>query len=582
MKKHILAILLAFLVGSIHAAPFLYQKFSPEYQGIPMIEAGDADFYLTFIGKSYDAQAPVADPFQYEYQNSRNSFQFFGIEFFLGKTGKILGLPLDTLHIGMQFLFPAGLTLLLYFFALSLSRSPITALLAAAAVLLGNEFVRFAGFSEMFRTFLFEGPYREFLTHSRPVNPQVSALFFFGSLWTLFSLFQRPTLRNALLAGLAAGVLIYIYLYFWAFAATVLGLLFLYAFFVHERGLLRYSFIAGLAALAVMLPFVLLNVRVFLGDTQSALTTAILTHEIVLEKMILVPLFLYLLTFLWGKFAGARFGAEWARYFSEKYRFVYLLLVTGFVVSNQQIITGRIIFLEHFHFFTNIPMFLLSMSLLGGEILALFPRLLRSALVVSAVTVLAWFSFGVQTISYTAHEIQAIRLQSVAPIVTYLREQAAPRSVIMADYYLCTRLGAYTGQYVYTAGGTDATFEVPRERILHGYFTMLALRGVTAESIRAYVYELANRKELGSMIFIGTYWRDLCGSQGCFPDSVLEDLIPKYQAFASVPLLENIHRYKIDYVLWDRQREPSWYLAGIVQYPPIVESGDFTLYAVKR
>ncbi|HYF10455.1 MAG TPA: hypothetical protein VD967_02515 [Candidatus Paceibacterota bacterium] len=579
MRRHLAAILLALLVGAIHAAPFAWQQLSPGYRGVPMIEAGDADFYLTFIGKSYEASAPVADPFQYEYQDAGNPFQFFLIEFLLGKIGKALDLPLGALHLGMQFFFPAALTLLLYFFALSLSgRIPI-ALLAAAAALLGNEFVRFSGILDTLRTFWFEGPYREFLTYSRPVNPQASALLFFGALWLLSSLYRKPALRIALGSGLAVGALVYIYLYFWAFAATVLGVIFLFALVARERELLRYSFFAGLAALAAMLPFLFLNLGVFLGETESALTTAILTHKVILEKMILVPLFLYSLLFLWGRFGANRRGAEWARYFFAKYRFVYLLLLAGVIVSNQQVITGRIIFVEHFHFFTNIPLFLLSMALLGGEILALFPRLLRGALTGLAVLMLAWFAFGVQMISYDAHKAEALRNQDLAPILEHLAQQEG--AVVLTDKYLWTRITAYAPVYVYSAGGTDATFDVPRERLEHDHFVTLALRGVAPEDARAYLYEPENRKEVGMMLFVGTYWRDLCGSQGCFPDSVLEELVPKYQEFASRPLLENIHRYKADYLLWDRKRESSWRFAEIVVEPPIIESGDFRLYALK-
>lgn len=269
------------------------------------------------------------------------------------------------------------------------------------------------------------------------------------------------------------------------------------------------------------------------------------------------------------------------RAFVDKYSFVTLLLFTGLIVSNQQVITGRMVFVEHFHFFTNIPIFLLSMSILGGEVLALFSGFLRFLGVGVAIVALAWFSLGVEVISYRAHAEEAERYQKLAPIISYLNKSAPKQSVIMTNYFLCTRLTIYTPHFVYSAGGTDATFPVPRERVLHGYFTTLALRGVTADSVRAYVYEPANRKEIGSMIFVGTYWRDLCGSQGCFPDSVLEDLIPRYQAFASHPLLENIHKYKADYLLWDSKKEPSWRLRDIIEYPPVMESGDFKLYTLK-
>ena len=84
------------------------------------------------------------------------------------------------------------------------------------------------------------------------------------------------------------------------------------------------------------------------------------------------------------------------------------------------------------------------------------------------------------------------------------------------------------------------------------------------------------------MLFIGTYWRDLCGSYGCFPDSVLENLVVQYKNFSSRSLLENIKKYKIDYLLWDSVAEPEWGLKGLVAEPPVYESGDFKLYAIKK
>jgi len=110
---------------------------------------------------------------------------------------------------------------------------------------------------------------------------------------------------------------------------------------------------------------------------------------------------------------------------------------------------------------------------------------------------------------------------------------------------------------------------------------MLQLRGVTAKAVRSYVYQKDNRNEVGGAIYVGTYWRDLCGSYGCFPDSVLEDLIRQYQDFASRPLLQNLKKYKIDYLLLDTASDTGWRFKDVVSGPPLHESGDFKLYAIK-
>ncbi len=583
-RAHVFAIVLSVAVGAIYAGPNIYHAFSPGYQGIIMADSGDADFYLTVINKSYDSPGPVGDPFQYEYRDNHNPFQFFLIEFLLGRIGKIFNLSIDVLWTLCLFVFPAVLTVIIYSLAYSLTKRRSSAFVVAAAMLLGTELVHPNGISNMLQTFLFQGGFREFLMYSRPVNPQVSALFFFLSLWALFNLLRNPVSKKAMFfAGLSVGVLAYVYPYYWAFAAALLGVMVLYTLVMRNWQLLKGLCGAGVVTLLSMLPFLIMNFAIFVNGSGSGLTQAIPTHRVIVEKVILLPLAIYALIFLWARYKGGvgRLGV-WTSAFAQKYLFVLLLLLAGVVVSNHQVITGRMFYQQHFHFFTNIPLFVLAMTLLGMEILALFPKLLRTLAACCFVLVCAWFAVGVQVSSYRGHSEESTRFQKLAPIFAFVRAQYPATPVIASDNYLWTRQTIYTQAYAYGSGGYDVTFNVPRERIIHDYFVTLAILGVKAEEVRDYMYQKNNREILAGSIFIGTYWRDLCGAYSCFPDSVIEDLVPAYKDFSSRPLLENLHKYKIDYILWDRVAHPEWQLEGIVEEVPLVESGDFVLYAVKN
>ena len=583
VKTHAIAILLALLVGVVYAAPDVYHASTQGYQAIIMADAQSSDFYLSAINKSYASPTPIGDPFQYEYQNAHNPFQFFLIEFASGKIGAALHLPLDVLRQIMDFIFPALLLLLLYALAYYMSGSRLTGCVVSVAMLLGNELVQPTSIHNLLHTFLLNGNYTQFLTYSRPINPQISGIFFFVVLFGLAYLLRNPCSKWAMvLSGAALGLLVYIYPYFWAFAFVLLGVMFLYALVVRHWRLLFATFIVGLINLLCMLPFLLLNLSIFLHGGGSDLTQAIPTHRVIIEKFTLVPLFLYILIFLfawWNRGTGT-FGT-WASVFRNKYIFVPLLLITGVIVSNQQVITGKLVFQEHFHFFTNIPVFIFAMSLLGMELLLFIPRIWRILIAGLIMLVLAWFAVGIQVSSYKSYVGESLRYQELAPIFFYLRDSAPPQSVVLTDWYLSTQITMYTQDFAY-ATGNDATFVVPQVRLINDYFTMLDLRGVTAQSVRSYIYQPVNRDEIGQKLYIGTFWRDSCGSDGCFPNSILESLIPQYQAFVSTPLLTDVEGYKINFVLVDSVEDADWKNVYQILGTPVYRSGDFTLYAIKQ
>jgi glycosyltransferase involved in cell wall biosynthesis len=564
-RRHAWALVLAIAVGALYAAPHVYFAQTPGYQGVYLSESSDEAFYLTTINKSFDRSTPVGNPYLFEYQEDRNPFQYYFVEFLLGKVGRMLNLSTDALAIGMKFFFPALVMLVVYALGLAISRSRLAAICTAAAVLLGNELAR-PSMADALHTLTLQSPFTEFLLYSRPVNPQVSSLFFFGALIAFYFLIQNPRSRwSPAAAGIFTGALAYIYFFFWAYLLALGGVLFLYALIARKWELAKgAAFATGTGAL-LSLPFLAAIASTLFAGTVSTLAHAVPSREIIIEKMLVLPLGMYALFCFFSP------------YFRRKYLFVLLLLVAGLLASNQQVVTGKLLQQHHFHFFVNIPLFVLASSLLITEGFRLLSQSWRLAAASIMLAILFWHAVGVQTASYRAHAPEYARYQSLGPIISWLRNH--PGAVVLGGDIIANRLTMYTQNFLYSSS-YDSNYQVPPERLRHDYFVTLALRGVSAADIREYVYEKKNREEVGVLLFGGQYYRDLCGSYGCFEDSILEGLISEYKIFSSLPLVDQLHTYKLDFLLVDRVGD--WSTAGLRLGAPVASSGDFTLYDVRR
>ena len=83
------------------------------------------------------------------------------------------------------------------------------------------------------------------------------------------------------------------------------------------------------------------------------------------------------------------------------------------------------------------------------------------------------------------------------------------------------------------------------------FFAKLFLDGVRPEDF------LGIKNELGSRLY-GEYWRQFKGCSGCFPGDVLEELVLDYKNFLQANFFSQLKKYRLDYIVWDMQRDPSW------------------------
>ncbi len=583
MKKHYLAILLALLVGAIYIAPHTYfaYKESANYQGIYMSRASDEEGYFTVINRIYE-NGEVGNPYIFEYKDKGVSEYYRILELALAQFGKVFRLTISQLALVMKFFLPAILFVVVYLFMLALSGRKGTALLGGILVLLGNEMARLS-VSSIALTFLGKGLFNEFLQYSRPVNPEASAIFFFLALWLLLKLYQE---RNSkvlpIVAGIFVGALAYIYFYFWAFALVLCGIILIYAAITRNKALLKDFFFNIVAGIVAVLPFLIKVITLYSGASgktdQSQIAKAFIhTHNFIFEKVILLPFLIFLFFYLW-QFLKPEINQK-IKAFNEHYRFLFFLLVTCVIVSNQQVITGIEIQQHHFHFFTNIPMFLIASSVFSSALI--YTYFFRFSKIIFALLVffVLLHAVGVQTSSYRYWAPQFSYYQRYAPIFSWLNEHSKKDDVVYSDHVISEMIPMYTSDYVYSAEHA-AAYPVPIARLTHNYFVDLYLRGVDSKSASEYFYKEDTRNEIGQYVFEGQYFRDLCGSSGCFPDSVLDQKIKDYKVFLGNSFETNLKQYKIDYAIWDKNKDSGWNLDRFKFLKMFYENAGVTIYKV--
>src|SRR3989344_490462 len=118
LRQHKVALLFALLVGVIYVAPNILFVISlvEDYQGIPMMETPNEDFYLARVQEILDGHPSVGSAAYWEYKNEPPISPPTG-EFLYALPTLIFGISPSTTLVGSRFVLPALLFLLVYFLA---------------------------------------------------------------------------------------------------------------------------------------------------------------------------------------------------------------------------------------------------------------------------------------------------------------------------------------------------------------------------------------------------------------------------------------------------------------------------------
>ncbi|KKR81958.1 MAG: hypothetical protein UU27_C0005G0022, partial [Parcubacteria group bacterium GW2011_GWD1_40_9] len=578
-QKHWSVAMLALIIGLICVLPFLYFSgaIGDNYKGFFLAGSYDEEFYWGIVDQVRDGKSVDGNPYIYEQRDSGANFRYHPIEYVLGQVEQFASI--DSFAVTTKFLFPAILAIAVYFLFIVLGLSRMGAVVGATIVLLGNELAPLA-IGQIFKTVTLSGGPHSFLYYVRPVNPAVSAILFFGLLALFYRLFSEPSRGRAILLGAGVGLMTYIYFFYWNYLTILLGLIIILSICFKLWKLFRLTLLALLVDLLVSSPYLFKILHTFLNPSLDQTTMAknfISTHHFIIEKMIIAPLLL--LGILWF-IDWYRNNTLVANPEKKPLIFVGLLLVTGLIASNQQVITGIEIQQFHYHFSTNIPAFLITMSLIFGLFLTRLPKKWQITLASLVVFIFVAHASLIQTYSYGYNFQETLDNQRYIPAFNWLNENTNNEDVVFTQVRLSGLLPIYTHNYVYGALWASA-FPVPQERLEHNYFTNIAFANVTGSLAPDYFYDPINRNALGQYIFEGQYWRATCGSFGCFPDETLDNLILKYKQFLKQPISLNLKKYRADYVLWDLRKDKDWKLDQYKFLEKVFTGDEVSIYRVR-
>ncbi len=217
----------------------------------------------------------------------------------------------------------------------------------------------------------------------------------------------------------------------------------------------------------------------------------------------------------------ALFALFW--YYHRKYQHAPILgalLATCFVVVNQQVLTGVSLHPGHYLTYFSIPIYIIVLCAIGAEFFKEKTLFLRRAVPLAVMAYAIIAGVFIQYSSYVKWVPIAADLQRNAVVLDWLQHNTPPESVVMANRTLSELVPVYTADNVMWETHANS-YLMPQER-----------------------WDFTSDNALAA--------EDFCSF---------------------------IRQYRLDYVVWDTETDPSWNLDKKNCLRPVAEMEGFTIYA---
>ena len=560
--RHRLALLSAFVLGMLSIAPQLIFMRTSAYRGIEMIGADAEEYYVARTQEVYDGNPGLGGVFLSQ-KNLPYLVPGLG-ENIVARLGQVLAQNAVDANVSAKFFSPFLISLLVYALIYSLSASVPGALLAGALVVAGDAV--FGGPSTLIEVLTGSNPITSFLVFSRPINPEVSAIFLFVALLILAHVFfknRQSTWLSSAALGLSAGGVLYISPFVSSFLFAVFGLSLLW--FAVKRDYARVKALAASIAigLVAVVPFLLnflqLRQSPFYAETsiRQGLTH---THAPIVG--------FWLIALIASLFI-------WPRRFSAARPFFATAVAALVILLNQQILTGIAVQPVHYHWYLTRPLAGMAFALLAVFLIEwLFKsKILRGTAYSTCFLMLFISAALVQRASYKAHYAEAVASQSYASVFSFLQTMPSGQSV-WANRTLSLYIPMYTKQNA--PNNNYAEYDpIPQSFLEKRLLLEYALRKVPVADALATMQ--AEREDIAYRLF-GVYWRDQHGSYSAIPDALLEQYVNEYKIVTRENILAQLRALGATVVIWDTYADPSWDVGALLSANPIFLTARFEVY----
>ena len=383
-----------------------------------------------------------------------------------------------------------------------------------------------------------------------------------------------PNRTFYILSTLNFGLLFYIYPFYWTFYSVFLSALILTYFF--KDRLLSKQFlkilIGGLLIGSVYFYITFLASQ--LPEYQETMTRLqlVFSHSPSEAKSLALSLAVLILTGALYRFKKIKMNKE--------VLFFIAGITSVLIVTNQNIITGLKLESGHYRmlavFFATFAVFHLL-----GQVKLLNSKVLKLLLVFLIGTFSTYATYGYVKRSSAISE-QDIYRQKYAAVFDWLNENTLKDSVVYANEELSGLIPVYAHNNVFYARNANLFIisdkEVEERFILNNFFEKFD-RDFITENERA-IWGVRYVDRYGDAVQ-GNKWRRLFGlklkPETRTPEEEIEKIINMASNLQGRELKEELTGYKVDYLIWDKEKNPDWGIKG--DFKKTAELGHFVIFS---
>ncbi|KKR07382.1 MAG: hypothetical protein UT33_C0001G0001 [Candidatus Peregrinibacteria bacterium GW2011_GWC2_39_14] len=583
--SHRLIIINSLVLTTIVSAPlFLFPLMNRDvYQGINTANFDRDQLYYLTRGKEVLQGYHLGNAVLREGKEGQEMHQSY-VEYIILGPFRWLGIAdkvdIATIYNVYNFIGVFVLSLLVYTFAYQLSQNKVFSIAVAVGVI--------AGYPILFYKTLF---HPEVLIYSRAFSPYLPAIPFYIFLNFLVKSMRDSLPRYVILAGMVLGVLFYVYFFAWTFALALCGVLLLVK--IIRKDSASFKKIGIIITVGIIVgSFNIVRMVLFHNSEVSRqlfyFLWTIHTHAFVFSKISFVLLIL--------------FGIYFYKQRTDKHQvLIFAIIMSCWIVLNQQIITGQMVQQAHYYWYFIIPLSIIVGFYMLWTLLARFHH--RRVILYIMIIVLMYVSAAVGQYRAELSTIPFKRIeQAFRPLLDFLNTDRTPGVILANDEDTSYLYTVYTNHDVFWNSTAAVTFNTSTQRIKDALYVYIYLNKTARNNFVGFITSVMNNPQKESLSLYREPYKAIEGySSGLdyldyqqavvthderinqHRSATIAELDREYKHLSedSSNVQKLLRRYEVNYIVWDKEKNPEWDLSFIHGLKEVFSLGNFKIFKIQ-
>jgi len=420
----------------------------------------------------------------------------------------------------------------------------------------------------------------------RSPSPQFNFVFWLATLLFLLLFMKGGKKRYAVLAAVSLGFLFNLYPYYWTFYIVALTVFLFIKFVMRQRQAIWTYVSAAVGGFIIGIPYfisLIQSSRLPWNAESLARLGLIPTHFPSGSSIVAIGLLtLVFLTILHRK---GLIGTDDTS----------LLLLAGvaaaMIVVNQHLVTGKNLEFSSHYFMESVYWcaFAVCYGLTRLRHLTLvsrYKKAIAAAAIIAVVIVVirGMTGFVNAQVTYTADEVYA---QNYAPVFAWLNAHTQKDDVVFADEDMSDLIPVYTADNVFYAQSAELflmpDMEVETRFIIENFWDKIDAPFLVTHERAVWGTYYVNidghyRSENGVRKLLGlppiAYQR--------IPAQKINEALALSAALHQKSFADDLKPFRVDYLVWDRTKEPDWPVARFDFLKPVFSAGNISVYKILR